>query len=179
LNITYRNIRKKDLNDNLLADFKRYQVVEYDWEKVNSQYELVHNPHIEDWNEAKKSQKVNETFKHIIKSNGLLIGAFENESLIGFAGCDSVKYGSSNHYIHLMELHVSLEHRGLGIGKALFEKCVAYGKELNAEKLYIVASSSKESQAAYKRLGCVHTSEIVQVLYDQDPDDIHMEFKLE
>ena len=176
LNITYRKLIEADLHENLLNDFNRYQEVEYDWKKVNGELKLVHNPHIEDWTHAKKVQKINDVFAKVVELNGYLLGAFENEKLIGFAACNPTKYGSRNQYIQLMELHVSLEYRGLGIGRSMFEKCVDYGTEMKAQKLYIVASSSMESQEAYKKLGCVYARELVRELYEQDPDDIHMEF---
>ncbi len=107
-----------------------------------------------------------------------MIGAFYNEKLIGFAGCGGIKFGSRKQYIQLTELHVSYNHRGWGIGKTLFEYCIEYAEEMSVKKLDIVASSSEERQIAYKKLGCIHAMEVESTLFEQDPDDIHMEFSL-
>lgn len=178
MNITYRSINEDELHDEFLKDFERYQEVKNDWAKVNGEFVLKFNAHIENWSEEKKIQKVNKTFKDILESEGILFGAFENEKLIGFAGCGGLKFGSKKQYIQLTELHVSYKHRGWGIGRKLFEYCIEYAEELSVENLYIVASSSEESQIAYKKLGCVYATEIQPTLFEQDPDDIHMEFSL-
>lgn len=178
MNITYRSISIDELHDGLLKDFDRYQEVKKDWVKVNGEYVLKFNPHIENWSELKKTQKINETFKDILSSKGILIGAFENEKLIGFAGCGGSKFGSRKQYIQLSELHVSYNHRGLGIGRKLFELCLDYAAKMSMEKLYIVASSSEESQIAYRKLGCIHATEVIPALFEQDPEDVHMEFHI-
>ena len=48
----------------------------------------------------------------------------------------------------------------------------------DAEKLYISAHSSKESQAAYRALGCVHAEEINAKLAQEEPCDVQMEYRL-
>ncbi|MBR0125205.1 MAG: hypothetical protein IJM03_07650 [Treponema sp.] len=51
-------------------------------------------------------------------------------------------------------------------------------KEIGAKKLYISAHSSKESQAAYRRLGCTEAAEINQAIAENEPYDVQMEFVL-
>ena len=47
-----------------------------------------------------------------------------------------------------------------------------------SEKLYISANSSKESQAAYRALGCVHALEIIPWIADKEPCDAQMKYAL-
>ena len=47
-----------------------------------------------------------------------------------------------------------------------------------AKKLYISAHSSKESQAAYKALGCVYATEIIPWIAEEEPYDVQMEYIL-
>ena len=47
------------------------------------------------------------------------------------------------------------------------------------DKLYISAHSSKESQAAYKAIGCVHAEEINQKLAEEEPCDVQLEYVLD
>ena len=49
---------------------------------------------------------------------------------------------------------------------------------LGAEKLYITAHSSEESQAFYKTVGCCETCELNQPLYEKEPFDCHLEYDL-
>ncbi|MBR4551353.1 MAG: GNAT family N-acetyltransferase [Oscillospiraceae bacterium] len=68
--------------------------------------------------------------------------------------------------------------RGQGISRELFDKACAAAKEMGAQKLYISAHSSKESQAAYSALGCAHAQEIIPWITDQEPCDVQMEYAL-
>jgi hypothetical protein len=47
-----------------------------------------------------------------------------------------------------------------------------------AEKLYISAHSSKESQAAYRALGCTPAEEVNEGLAAAEPFDVQMEYRL-
>jgi N-acetylglutamate synthase-like GNAT family acetyltransferase len=76
-------------------------------------------------------------------------------------------------------LQVSYEYRHKGIGKKLFALCVDAAKKYEAEKLYISAHSSQESQAFYRAMRCVDTEEIIPELFEAEPFDVHMEYVLE
>ena len=52
-------------------------------------------------------------------------------------------------------------------------------RRLGADKLYISAHSSKENQAAYKALGCVHAKEINPKLAEEEPCDVQLEYVLD
>ena len=52
-------------------------------------------------------------------------------------------------------------------------------KQSGADKMYISAHSSKESQAAYKALGCVHAIEINRKLAEEEPCDVQLEYVLD
>ena len=58
-------------------------------------------------------------------------------------------------------------------------KACEEAKRLGADKLYISAHSSKESQAAYKAIGCVHAKEINQKLAEEEPCDVQLEYILD
>lgn len=48
---------------------------------------------------------------------------------------------------------------------------------LPADRLHISTHSSKESQAAYRALGCTHAEEINQSLAEKEPFDVQLEYK--
>jgi GNAT superfamily N-acetyltransferase len=81
-------------------------------------------------------------------------------------------------YVQLVTFQVSEPFRGMGVGRKLFEKAAGAAKGHGAKKLYISAHSSKESQAAYKALGCVHAEEIIPWIADEEPFDVQLEFVL-
>lgn len=80
--------------------------------------------------------------------------------------------------VQLVTFQASEPFRGMGVGRKLFEKAAGATKGHGAKKLYISAHSSKESQAAYKALGCVHAEEIIPWIADEEPFDVQMEYVL-
>lgn len=60
------------------------------------------------------------------------------------------------------------------IMEAIDKNYVAYG----ASKVYISAHSSRESQEAYRGIGCINAIEINQQIAENEPYDIQMEYKL-
>ncbi len=51
-------------------------------------------------------------------------------------------------------------------------------KAMGAEKLYISAHSSKESQAFYKAVGCVEAEEYNPASVEKEPCDCQLEYRL-
>jgi hypothetical protein len=74
LNIEYRKIALNELHPDMLQYFNRYQVVTKDWVRENNKYVLISNPHVENWNENKKSKKVCTVFETLLKNNGVVNG---------------------------------------------------------------------------------------------------------
>ena len=87
-------------------------------------------------------------------------------------------FGSKKQYSELVLFHVSQPFRRKGIGAKLFRAICREARLLGAEKLYISAHSSKESQAAYRKLGCINAREINRAIADNEPFDVQMEYIL-
>lgn len=51
-------------------------------------------------------------------------------------------------------------------------------RKIGAEKLYISAHSSKESQAAYQELGCTLATEINEKLAEEEPFNVPLEYQI-
>ena len=77
-----------------------------------------------------------------------------------------------------MRFQISEEYRRQGIGRKLFSLACEEAQRLGAEKLYISAHSSKESQAAYRALGCTPAEEVNEGLAAAEPFDVQMEYRL-
>ena len=105
-------------------------------------------------------------------------GAFDRGIVIGFSVIGTEFFGSINQYLQLIEFEVSFPYRGKEIGRRLFSSASSVALSLGAEKLYISAHSSKESQAVYRRLECIEAKEINERLKDKEPCDVQMECPL-
>lgn len=107
----------------------------------------------------------------------MIIGAFDEYKLIGFAKIDGKLFGSLNQYINLSLLLISNEYRHKGLGRRLFVTVCEKAISLNAKKLYISAHSAKGAIAFYKKMGCKDAQGIIQELID-DPYDWQLEYEL-
>jgi predicted N-acetyltransferase YhbS len=109
---------------------------------------------------------------------GTFLGAFEGQELVGVAILESKFIGAAKDQLQLKFLHVSLTHRGTGLGKKLFEQTVQKARELGARRLYVSATSSENTINFYLRRGCIVTKTVDPELYTLEPEDIHLEYSL-
>ncbi|MGN0998888.1 MAG: GNAT family N-acetyltransferase, partial [Faecousia sp.] len=72
-------------------------------------------------------------------------------------------------------IHVSQECRGRGIGRKLMEASKDWAKGRGAQKLYISAHSSVESQAFYRAMGCREAEEYNRASVEKEPCDCQLE----
>ena len=176
--ITYLFLTEKNFNENSLDDFLRHQEVKECWRKnSNNEYVLVPNKYVEDWDLNKRKEVAREILNKIA-GKGFAYGAFYEGKVVGYILISNEFFGGSNQYMELLLYHVSEPYRRRGIGKELFELACKTAKEVGAKKLYISAHPSKESQAAYRKLGCIEATEINQVIAENEPYDVQMEFVL-
>ena len=169
-NVMVKELNLNDINKTLLDSFSRYQKVERCWRKDDNKWVLKDNPYIEDWNNEKKQQIINELF--ICKQQGgSVLGTFYDNKLIGFSSIGSTMFGKVKQYVELIFIQISQEYRNNGIGKKLFFLTVEKAKEKGAKKLYISAHSSEESQAFYRSVGCVDAQEINIQIAENEPFD--------
>ena len=105
-------------------------------------------------------------------------GAFIGERIVGFATVSHHIFGATARYAELVCFQISEEYRRQGIGRKLFSMACEEARRLGAEKLYISSHSSKESQAAYRALGCTPAEEINARLVAEEPFDVQLEYRL-
>lgn len=176
--ITYLFLTEENFNENSLDGFLRHQEVKKCWRKnCNNEYVLVTNEYVEDWDLNKRKEIAREILRKTA-GKGFAYGAFCEEKVVGYILVSNEFFGSIHQYIELLLYHVSEPYRRRGIGKVLFKLACQTAKEIGAKKLYISAHSSKESQAAYRKLGCIEATEINQMIAENEPYDVQMEFIL-
>ncbi|MBM7558403.1 GNAT family N-acetyltransferase [Marinitoga litoralis] len=169
----FKVLEEKDIDINILDNFNRFQETKF----MYKDNEIIENHFIDDWTLQDKRNRALSLI-NTVKDGGIVVGVFENNNLIGFGKIPNKFLGEKNEYLELDSFHVSKEYRNKGIGKKLFLMLAKLAKEKGAKKLYIGAHPSIETQAFYRKMGCVPAKEIIREIYDREPLDIQLEFDL-
>jgi len=176
-NVIIQKLEIEECTTSLLDSFNRYQEVTHCWRKENREWELQNISFTEQWDKPKKIEVIKE-FTKCIENGGIVTVALIENDIIGFSAILNNLFGKNINYIQLEQLHISVDFRNKGVGKKLFKEACTNAKRLNADKLYVSAQSSKETQAFYKAMGCYETLEINQQLFEDEPFDCHLEYLL-
>ena len=169
-----KELTPEEIKIDLFSDFKRHQQVTKCWRKIYNKWVIVDNPFTEDWSAAQYEYLV-KCLKNTVQTGGVVYGAFQQRRLTGFASVESALFGTRKQYLELSSIHVSEESRGKGIGKGLIQYAQQWAREHDAEKLYISAHSSVESQAFYKAVGCREAEEYSRAHVEKGPCDCQLE----
>ncbi len=175
--LRYGALSQADIGPDLLDGFCRRQKVMRCWRKEDGGWLLRDVPFTEDWDLSDLAQ-VLAGLAAAKALGGAVDAAFEGDAVVGFAVLEGELFGGELQYLQLSSLHVSLEHRGHGIGKTLFIRACDEARARGARKLYISAHSSQETQAFYRAMGCVEALEYNQRLAAEEPCDCQLEFVL-
>ena len=173
----YIRLTENMINIKLWSDFHRHQEVTKCWRKTNGKWVIIDNPFTEDWGE-KEYEFLVKCLKNTVRTGGVVYGAFDDKKLVGFASAESTFFGEKYRYLELSCIHVTEERRGSGIGRRLFKLISARAREMGAEKLYISAHSSVESQSFYRAVGCREAEEYSRYHAEKEPCDCQLEFVL-
>lgn len=175
--IQYRNPSLNEMRTELFDGFIRRQNVTKCWRKENGKWKIKDDPFIDDWSES-DYQILVDCLRNTIITGGFVYAAFYNGILKGFTSVESVLFGGEQKYMDLSSIHVSEDMRNKGIGAELFLAAKEWAKDKGAKKLYISAHSAVESQAFYKKMGCVEAEVYDRKHVDKEPYDCQLECKL-
>ena len=175
--IQYRNLSLDEICTELFDGFIRRQKVTKCWRKEHGEWKIKDDPFIGDWSES-DYQILVDCLRNTIVTGGFVYAAFYKGILKGFTSVESVLFGGEQKYMELSSIHVSEDMRNKGIGAELFPAAKAWAKENGAKKLYISAHSAVESQAFYKKMGCVEAEVYNQKHVDKEPYDCQLECNL-
>ncbi|MCA0987230.1 GNAT family N-acetyltransferase [Guptibacillus algicola] len=175
--VTIKRLDSSKIKDTMLDSFQRDQATTK--VLVNESGSLVEKEDTfeDEWHLARKREIV-QHFRHVIDQGGAVIVANDDAGVVGFAVIEPGEFGQHSCYRELSYIHVSNEHRGKGIGKELFKVVTSVAIQLGADKLYIGAHPSIETQGFYSRMGCVLAEEINEEIYMREPRDIQLEYIL-
>lgn len=175
--VQFRWISADMLCRDLFNDFIRRQVVTQCWRKENGQWVIKDVPFIDDWGEKEYAFLVS-CLRNTLRTGGFVYGAFVQGKLKGFVSVEAGLFGGAQKYLDLSSIHVSQDLRGQGIGKALFLAAKEWARQQGAGKLYISAHPAVETQAFYKKMGCVEAEVYNQKHVEKEPCDCQLECRL-
>lgn len=175
--IRYDRLGKENFDEQSLDRFLRHQTVEECWRNQEGEWRLLPIRFLEDWSLEQRREIAGDVAKHM-ETDQTAFGAWDENRVVGFVTVAHRLFGRTANYAELVCFQVSEDYRGQGIGRQLFALAAAEADRLGADKLYISAHSSKESQAAYRALGCVPAKEINEALAAEEPCDVQMEYVL-
>lgn len=176
MEIIYERLNSNNFNENSLDGFIRHQEIRECWRKVDDQWKLIPNCFEENWSVEHCREIAADVMSHM-ETDQSTFGAFAREQVVGFITVSHCIFGKTARYAELVCFQVSEPFRGQGIGRRLFSLAAAELKQIGADKLYISAHSSKESQAAYRALRCVPATEINEKLATEEPFDVQLEYE--
>lgn len=174
--VVIRQMMIEDIHEDSLKTLNRYQEVKRVWRKEDNQWLIKPLSFTEFWDENDKAELIKEEIIPILKEGGTMFGGFIGDDLVGFALLDDHFIGRLEEYIQLIQLQVSFDHRGQGIGSMLFNACVQKARHLGVSKIYISAHSSVESKAFYDHMGCVEASWLYDKQVALEPYDCQLEY---
>ncbi len=165
--ISIELLSNENFNENSLDDYKRTHEVKKVYRKIDEEYRLVNHPYTEDWDIETKKQVA----KLLMSKNYITYIAVDNGKVVGFIGLLKKLDGKR---MILDMIYVSLEYRGKGLGRKLFQKGIDTAREYGASELYISACSSEETIAFYKAMGAGLTAEPIEAIANAEPYDLQM-----
>lgn len=175
--IQYRNLQSGELCRDLFKYFIRHQNVTKCWRRENNEWVIRDDPFIDDWSET-DYQTLISCLKNTLATGGFIYATFDENRLKGFVSVESGLFGGEQKYLDLSSIHVSEDMRNRGVGTALFLAAKEWAKNNGAKKLYISAHSAVESQAFYKKMGCVEAKVYHQKHVEAEPYDCQLECAL-
>ncbi len=175
--IQYRSLEENELNRDLFQYFIRRQTVTKCWRREQGQWVVKDAPFIDDWSEQDYEMLLG-CLKNTIRTGGFVYAFFLHGRLKGFVSVEPGLFGGTNRYLDLSSIHVSQDMRGQGVGAELFEAAKDWARQQGAGKLYISAHSAVESQAFYKKMGCVEAQLYHKDHVENEPFDCQLECSL-
>lgn len=125
-----------------------------------------------------ESEKYTPLLEDGFDRGGWFYGLFDGGALVGVAVLESQFIGKGNDTLQLEFLHVSRAYRGQGYGRRLFLMAADEARRRGAQRMYISATPSEHTISFYLSLGCRVTLEPDPILFEREPEDIHLLYDL-
>jgi len=129
---------------------------------------------VPEWSPEGKASRVRE-LEEIYDGGATFHGAFDGERLVGVSVLNHNALASSLDRLELAGLWVSHGYRRQGIGQRLVHRVIEQARARGARSLYVSATPSKSTVDFYMSLGMRLADPIDPGLYEEEPEDIHLE----
>jgi len=172
-----RPLQADELTRELFAAFDRRQVVTMCRRRIGVSWHMVACPFVDDWTEEQLMHQIH-NLQTTLMNGGIAFGAFVDGVFKGFASVSAKPLGPGGIYRDLLNLHVSADCRGRGIGRILFSAAAQWARDMGAQKLYISSHSAQETQAFYAAMGCTDTQWPCPEHVALEPFDCQLEYTL-
>jgi predicted N-acetyltransferase YhbS len=120
----------------------------------------------------------NELYTPILEAcydrQGWFYALFDQQKIVAVVVLDSMLIGQNKDQLQLKFLHVSCHYRSQGLGQYLFKLATREALKRKAKGLYISATPTENTVNFYLVLGCHLQSTPDAVLYQLEPEDIHL-----
>lgn len=174
MDISYREMKfddLKSLGDIDRSDYSNDVYVMRNGELICEKIEFNHKG----FSPETIQEKIEKFSNMLLNGNHIFFGAYDGQTLIGIAGFEVKFRGKNMNMFDFGPLWIDRNSRQLGIGRELLNISASKAKELGAKKLYISATPVKNTVDFYLKMGCKVTDDIDIELFQEEPDDIHME----
>jgi GNAT superfamily N-acetyltransferase len=132
---------------------------------------------VKDWSASEKKQRI-AGLQERYDSGDTLFGAFDGTTLAGVSVLGQHPLPSAMGRFNLAGLWVSHPYRGKGIGRRLVDRVMEKARELEARKLYVSATPSENTVRFYMSIGFRLADPVDPDLFQEEPEDIHLELIL-
>lgn len=176
LDIEYRRLAAAELART--GEIDRSEVIEGRHRVQNGELILEdHHFRVDGW-PAGEPEASQPEMRACLERGGAAWGAFRGERLVAIAVLDGRRIGAAGDALDLYFLHVSNGYRGRGIGAELVRLVSEHACEMGARRLYVSSAESQNTVRFYCGRGLRLAKEVDPVLYEREPEDIHMDLRL-
>jgi ribosomal protein S18 acetylase RimI-like enzyme len=172
VNIQIVDMNKEDLHK--ISEIDRSEQVRRMHVYKNGSLETIEiNNDVPRWS----AEEVEEYIRALIpklENGGKLVGAFDNNLLVGVAVLGSDFLGDNLDELQMAFLYVSNQYRRHGIAHKLMDRICELARERGAKRLYISATETESAVGFYVSYGCRLAPNVNAELYALEPHDIHM-----
>lgn len=174
----YREISRDEIQ--LLKEIDRSEIIEKIYYFRDGQLALEEEYHevTYDFWVKHADNKIIPNLNEIHDSGGTIFGVFDNAKIVGMTALDTEFIGKNNDQLNVPILFVDKEYHKRGIARKLMELVADKARQMGARKLYVSATPSESTVNFYLGIGCKVTDDVNKEMFEDEPEDIHMEMEL-
>ncbi|WP_442600671.1 GNAT family N-acetyltransferase [Paenibacillus sp. KN14-4R] len=170
--IHYQSMTKDQSNK--LGEIDRSESIDLIYEMQDGKLtEVPINNECQNW-DVELLREMQERFIHELDHDGMAIGAFDGDLLVGFGVLAHQFRGANQDQLQVDLMYVSRNYRRQGIGTRIMNELSTEAKKRGAKYLYISSTETRSAVSFYQNNGSQLTDHVDEELFLKEPLDIHM-----